>query len=175
MLALGRAEPPHPCPRVERDSEEAGGRVFVAAVFSPTRGVHWGCPSISFLFFSPRRSRATRPGHALRHAFCVGLNVGVPFISLVSRLLASGETGPPSGHGGGGGSVSVASAGRPGDRCPSCEREARAGRSGSRSLPRRHVSGVPVGNGKSKALGELKFSSAPLDISWGFIRFAACV
>lgn len=138
----------------------------------PTRGVRWEWPSVSFLFFSPRRSRAPRQvTHSV--TLSVGLNSGVPFVSLVSRLLASGETGPP-GHGGGGGSVSVASAGGPGDPCPSCGREARAGRSGSRSLPRRHVSGVPVGNGESQARGEPEFPSAPLHLSWGFIGFAAC-
>lgn len=138
--------------------------MFVAAV-SPTRGVRWECPSVSFLFFSPRRSRAPRQvTHSV--TLSVGLNSGVPFVSPVSRLLASGEAGPP-GHGGGGGSVSMASAGRPGDPCPSCGREARAGRSGSRSLPRRHVSGVPVGNGESQARGEPEFPRLPCTSAGG--------
>lgn len=64
------------------DSEEAGSRMFVAVVFSPMRSVHWDCPSISFLFFSPGRSRATRPGHALSNSLTAP-NYRVPFISLV--------------------------------------------------------------------------------------------
>lgn len=110
---LGSPEPPSPHPQVEPDPEGAGGRGLEAVVSPPTRAVPWGCPSLSFPLFSPRRSHG-RPGqvtHPITLAVSARTAGSLPFL-LSAGPLTRGKTGSPSRNGGdGGGSESVASAG----------------------------------------------------------------
>ena len=72
---------PHPCPRprggnrILRSWQPARMFGTTGSFLPPEGNVHWGRPSISFLFFSPsfsQRSRSARSGRELNGAFSVG-------------------------------------------------------------------------------------------------------